>query len=219
VASRFGHQPADREVNPGRFLSSLILASASPRRAELLSRANILFQVIVSPAEEPEVKPAGIPTDLWPACLAYMKATAVQNKIKNQQSKIKNPLPSLILAADTIVVHHGRIVNKARDRAHARRILSSLSGKTHEVITGICLLSQQHVRLTRAIARVRFRKLSSMQLTAYLDSHLWKEKAGAYGIQDDHDPFATLVSGEITTVIGLPIPLLLQELATFPNTR
>ncbi|MGN6370616.1 MAG: Maf family protein [Phycisphaerae bacterium] len=194
-------------------MKPIILASASPRRAELLTRARIPFEVRVSPAREPEEKPPLIPTDLWPACLAYMKAVAVRKEIENRKSKFENPL---ILAADTIVVHGHRILNKAEDRAHARRILSSLSGKTHQVITGICLLRGDTVRLSRAIATCRFKKLSSAQLAAYLDSELWKGKAGAYGIQDDHhDPFVTLVDGDITTVIGLPIPLVKSELASF----
>jgi septum formation protein len=190
----------------------IILASASPRRAELLARRSMPFEVRVSPAEEPEAKPAVIPTEIWPACLAYMKATAVQKALPKALRQ------RIILAADTIVVHEGRILNKARDRAHARQILSSLSGKTHQVITGICLLSRHHVRLSRAIATCRFKKLSPRRLAAYLDSNLWKGKAGAYGIQDDHDPFITLVDGEIETVIGLPINLVLAELAAFPST-
>jgi septum formation protein len=186
----------------------LILASASPRRAELLTRANIKFQVLTSPAEEPEHKPAGIPTDLWPTCLAYMKATAVQKHLND-------PLP-LILAADTIVVHNQKILNKAPTRAHARRMLTALSGKKHQVITGLCLLQGPRVRLTRAIATCKFDRLSPTRLTAYLDSNLWRGKAGAYGIQDDFpNPFVHLIDGELTTVIGLPIPLLLAELSTF----
>ena len=193
----------------------LILASASPRRAELLNRANIKFEVLISPTEEPEHKPAGIPTDLWPTCLAYMKATAVHHQIKNQKPKIKNPSP-LILAADTIVAHDGKILNKAPTRAHARRMLASRSGKTHQVITGLCLLQGPHIRLTRAIATCKFDRLSPARLTAYLDSNLWRGKAGAYGIQDDvENPFVHLIDGELTTVIGLPIPLPLAELSTF----
>ena len=195
----------------------IILASASPRRAELLTRANIPFEVRISPAEEPEEKPPLIPTDLWPTCLAYIKATAVQKQMNNEQSTMNN---RIILAADTIVVHNSRILNKANDRAHAHRILSSLSGKTHQVITGICLLRGPQVRLSRAIATCRFKRLSPARLNAYLDSNLWKGKAGAYGIQDDSgggDPFVTLVDGDITTVIGLPISLVQSELATFPK--
>ncbi len=198
---------------------SLFLASASPRRAELLRAAGVDFTVIVSPAHEPEHKPAGIPTGLWPMCLAYMKAGAVQHKIENQKSKIEN---ALILAADTIVVAgmppREKILNKAGDRAHARRILTALNRKTHRVITGCCLLQGARVRLFSATAVCRLH-LSSSQLEAYLDSGLWRGKAGAYGIQDPgnegHDPFVKLLSGDFTTVVGLPIPLVQSELASF----
>ena len=201
---------------------SIILASASPRRAQLLRDARIPFQVVVSPAAEPERKPAGIPVDLWPMCLAYLKAAAVQehlrrasHKIKNQKSKIKNPV---ILAADTIVVDDTppmRILNKARDRAHARRMLASLHGKVHRVITGIALVNGDRVRLVSAQAACRIHFPTKAALEKYLDSGLWKGKAGAYGIQDRHDPFVTLLSGEFSTVVGLPMRLVQSELASF----
>jgi septum formation protein len=190
----------------------LILASASPRRAELLAAAGIPFTVVVSPAPEPERKPAGIPVDLWPMCLAHMKASAVQGKLKTQHPKSTT---ALILAADTIVVDGQRILNKARSRAHARAMLASLRGKTHRVITGVALLCGDRVRLTSATALCRVRRVSDAFLARYLDSGLWRGKAGAYGIQDAHDPFITLLAGDITTVIGLPIPLVRRELASF----
>ena len=198
----------------------LILASASPRRAQLLSEAGITFTVIVSPNHEPERKPAAIPTDLWPMCLAYMKATAVQRKLGTRNSNPKTPT---ILAADTIVVAgtapHERILNKARDRAHARQILQSLQGQTHRVITGICLLQAsgggERVRLASATALCRIRKKSRAWLEDYLDSGLWRGKAGAYGIQDAHDPFVDLLAGDFSTVVGLPMPLVQSELASF----
>jgi len=198
----------------------LILASASPRRAQLLREAGMRFTVIVSPAHEPERKPAGIPTDLWPMSLAYMKATAVKTQIEKQKSKIENPI---ILAADTIVVAgtlpHETILNKARDRAHARRMLQALQGQTHRVITGICLLRAsgrgERVRLASAEAVCRIRKMSRAWLEKYLDSGLWQGKAGAYGIQDGHDPFVQLVKGDFSTVVGLPMNLVQSELASF----
>ena len=205
----------------------LILASASPRRAQLLRDGGIPFQVVVSPAHEPERKPASIPVDLWPMCLAYIKAIAVQNhlqrqkppsKIKNQKSKIENFPPPLILAADTIVVDDTpslRILNKPRDRAHVRRMLASLHGKVHRVITGIALLRGPRVRLASAQASCQIQFPTKAALENYLDSNLWQGKAGAYGIQDDHDPFVTLLSGEFSTVVGLPMALVQSELATF----
>ena len=200
------------------FQIPLILASASPRRAQLLRDAAIPFTVIISPNHEPERKPAAIPTGLWPMCLAYMKAAAVQAQIENRKSKIENP-PAIILAADTIVVAgtppRERILNKARDRAHARQILQSLQGQTHRVITGICLLQGDRVRLASAQALCFIRKKSPAWLESYLDSGLWQGKAGAYGIQDGHDPFVQLVAGDFSTVVGLPMLLVQSELASF----
>lgn len=199
----------------------LILASASPRRAQLLRHAGIPFQVFISPAPEPERKPPTIPVDLWPICLAYLKASAVQThlrKITNQKSKIKNSSPPIILAADTIVVLDSpqqRILNKPRDRAHARRMLTSLHNKTHRVITGIALLQGPRVRLASAQATCRIHFPTRAALEKYLDSNLWQGKAGAYGIQDSHDPFVTLLSGDFSTVVGLPMNLVQSELASF----
>ncbi len=198
----------------------LILASASPRRAQLLTRAGIPFTVLISPAKEPARKPALIPTDIWPATLAYIKAAAVQKHLETRNSKLET---RLIRAADTIVVSPtGAILNKPRHRSHAATMLLSLSGKTHTVITGLCLLRGRHLRLTRAIATCKMKRLSKKQLDAYLDSNLWRGKAGAYGLQDPStgagtDPFITLLSGDPTTVVGLPLQLLQTELASFPK--
>jgi septum formation protein len=195
----------------------LILASASPRRAELLREAGIPFRVVVSPAHEPARKPAAIPVDLWPMCLAYMKARAVQRHLQNGKSKIKNQesIEPLILAADTIVVNDAQILNKARDRAHARQILRSLQGQTHRVITGICLLRGDRLRLASAQSLCRVKNVSAAWLEQYLDSGLWRGKAGAYGIQDSHDPFVRLLRGDFSTVVGLPMALVQSELASF----
>jgi septum formation protein len=195
----------------------LILASASPRRAELLGEAGIPFRVVVSPAHEPARKPAGIPIGLWPMCLAYMKAHAVQNHLSGTKSKTgrgHSAVP-VILAADTIVVNGTQILNKPRDRAHARRMLGSLQGKTHRVITGICLLREERVRLASAESLCRVKRVSSAWLEGYLDSGLWRGKAGAYGIQDTGDPFIDLLAGEFSTVVGLPMSLVESELASF----
>ena len=200
---------------------SIILASASPRRAQLLTEAGIAFRVVVSPTDEPERKPGGILVDLWPMCLAYMKAMAVQKHLNKARSKAPQ---AVILAADTIVVDDTppqRILNKARDRAHARRMLSSLDRKIHRVITGIALVGGgrgARVRLASSQAACRIHFPTKAALETYLDSNLWRGKAGAYGIQDDHDPFVTLLSGEFTTVVGLPMPLVQSELKTFLET-
>jgi septum formation protein len=193
--------------------TTLVLASASARRAELLREACIHFEVVVSKQEEPEEKPAGIPVEVWPMCLAFMKARSVQEQISGRRFEGGRPI---VLGADTIVVDGHRILNKARDRSHARRMLKSLQGKTHRVITGIALVQGDHVRLSSAEAVCRVKRVSEKWLERYLDSGLWQGKAGAYGIQDTHhDPFITLVSGDFSTVVGLPIGLVQSELASF----
>jgi septum formation protein len=184
----------------------MILASASPRRAELLRAAGFEFEVRVSPVQELSRKPAGIAVELWPMCLAYMKASAVAERWQSDGA--------VVLGADTIVVVDGKLLNKPSGRSHAKRMLQTLSGKVHRVITGICLLAGGEKRLASAQATCRIR-FTPGKLEAYLDSGLWKGKAGAYGIQDDHDPFATLIEGDVTTVIGLPMKLLKRELASF----
>jgi septum formation protein len=195
-------------------IPSIILASASPRRAELLREAGVKFEVVVSPAEEPERKPGGVPTEIWPMCLAYMKAKAVREHLRGRDGKRKLD-GRVILAADTIVVEGERILNKACDRGHARQMLRGLQGKTHRVITGICLMKGERVRLATAEAVCRVKRMSGAWLEGYLDSGLWKGKAGAYGIQDEGDPFVELVRGEFTAVVGLPMGLVQSELASF----
>jgi septum formation protein len=187
----------------------LILASASPRRAELLREAGGGFEVRVSPVREASRKPAGVAVEVWPACLAYAKAAAVWEGMTARERR-----GAVVLGADTIVVVGERILNKAASRGHARRMLESLSGRVHRVITGICLLGdgERQLSFAEATCRIHF---TAAKLEAYLDSGLWRGKAGAYGIQDKHDPFITLLDGDVTTVIGLPMFLVKRELAGF----
>ena len=182
-----------------------VLASASPRRAELLREAGYMFETLVSPVEEPSRRPTWVPLDVWPTALAFMKAFAVQQKLADPTA--------LVLGADTIVFLNGRIMNKPRDRTHARQMLQRLSGQTHQVITGLALLHGPEHRFSRGLATCRIRKLSERFLKNYLDSNLWRGKAGAYGIQDHQDPWVQLLDGEWSTVVGLPMELLRTEIA------
>jgi septum formation protein len=176
---------------------ALILASASPRRAQLLKDAGYTFLVRPSPLEEP-------------AALAYIKARSVADQIAYSNT--------IVLGADTVVVLGNKILNKPRDRKHAAQMLRGLSGRRHVVLTGIALLHGPHIISATAAAICRVKKLTTAELNAYLDSNLWQGKAGAYGIQDDHDPFVTLISGEWSTVVGLPMRLLQRQLGALIST-
>jgi septum formation protein len=186
--------------------SSMILASASPRRLELLRSAGYRPKVCVSPVEEPEVRPGFIPIDVWPMLLAYIKAHHVQKHLKDARS--------VVVGADTIVVLDEAILGKPKSRMHARKMLTMLSGRKHQVITGLAILRGGEVRLARAISTCRIKKLSRVWLEEYLDSNRWEGKAGAYGLQDKGDPFVTLLEGEWSNVVGLPLGLLAAEIGS-----
>lgn len=182
-----------------------ILASASPRRAELLRQAGYTFKVKISPVDEPSKRPPSIPLELWPSALAFIKAYSVA----------QHHPKSLVLGADTIVVLNNKILGKPQDRAHARTMLRQLSGHRHQVITGIALIRGEQIRINRSVALCYIRKLPEAWLESYLDSNLWQGKAGSYGIQDHTDPWVRLLKGEFSTVVGLPLSLVTRELKFF----
>ncbi len=186
---------------------TLVLASASPRRAELLRGAG--FKFIVRPSRQRELcqKPPSIPVEVWPVCVAMAKALEVRQRSQGEE---------IILAADTIVVVDGRILNKAHHRGQARAMLSLLMGRTHRVMTGLVLLAGGAERMACATTVCRMKRASSDWLEKYLDSGQWRGKAGAYGIQDrvvEADRMVRVISGEWHNVMGLPLELLRQELA------
>lgn len=180
--------------------SPLILASASPRRAELLREAGYRFEVVDPPIEEPGDEHRHVAAGMHAESLAYFKARSVAGDHSDKT----------ILAADTIAVLDGRIIGKPVDIADARRILKLLSGTTHDVITGVALLSPNGARrlLQHDVSRIRVRQLADDALEAYLATGQWQGKAGAYGIQDHGDAFVEKIDGSFTNVVGLPMEML-----------
>ncbi len=184
----------------------IILASQSPRRAALLREAGVAFEVVSPPCAEPD------PAAWSDTPVAYAEHTS---RLKARSVAPHHP-DRVILAADTVVALAGHIIGKPADQADARRILTLLFGTIHEVITGVTLLHLAAGReCTRhAVTRTRMRAMSEQELAAYLATGLWAGKAGAYGIQDDGDPFVTLVEGSFSNVVGLPVDLVLDMLAS-----
>jgi septum formation protein len=171
-----------------------VLASRSPRRAELLRAAGIPF-VVVPPADEDETPPAGTPPREVPRVLAVQKALRVARALPGR----------VVLGADTVVLLDGAVVGKPRGAADARRILAALSGRTHEVATGIALV-RGGVRLDDlAVARVTFRPLAASEVDAYVATGEPFDKAGAYAIQGGAGGFVSALEGGIDTVVGLPV--------------
>ena len=171
-----------------------MLASGSPRRAELLARLGL----------EPAIRPADVdetPRDREePAALvsrlAGAKATAAATRGSGDE---------VVLAADTVVVLDGAALGKPRDRDHAAAMLRALSGRTHQVVTGVSVLRGEVAAATRVTTSVTFRKLTEAELAWYLATGEPDDKAGGYGLQGAGAVLVDRVDGSDTNVIGLPL--------------
>jgi septum formation protein len=182
----------------------LILASRSPRRQEILKCAGIPFQV--RPADVPEAPLDGEPPVEHVRRLARQKAEAVPRAAHE-----------IILGADTIVVARNQILGKPADAADAARMLRLLSGATHHVLTGICLLASDRLIVDSEITLVRFVPLSDDDIASYIASGEPMDKAGAYAIQGLASKFIDRIEGCYFNVVGLPVALVwrrLRELRT-----
>jgi septum formation protein len=173
----------------------LILASASPRRQQLLREAGYDFLVHPADIDEDDHPPRILPSALA-QYLAHQKARAVARRFERD----------VVLAADTVVAFGDRVLGKPEDADDARRMLELLSGTTHIVITGVAVVhaAAEFSALRRVMSAVRMRILSGDEIDRYVAGGQWQGKAGGYGIQD-HDPFVTRMAGCHTNIVGLPM--------------
>jgi septum formation protein len=186
-------------------MDRIILASASPRRRQLLDWAEIAFDVM--PSDSEELIPANLQVSEIPVFLASQKAAIIRKQVKGDK---------IILAADTIVVLDQQLLGKPQDEADAIRMLSLLSGRTHEVITGVSLTSDKKEILFAESTRVRFHKLTRAEIKHYVDNYKPYDKAGAYAIQEWIGVTGIhSIDGDFYNVMGLPVSRVLQELKTF----
>jgi septum formation protein len=171
----------------------IVLASASPRRQELLRNAGISFTV--QPANIDETPLPGELPQAYPERLAQEKALAV----------FPTHPQDYVLGADTIVVIDGCILGKPRDNVDARRMLRSLSARTHAVITGVCLVSAKHKQIASETTLVTMCEISDDEIQAYVSSGDPMDKAGAYGIQGVASRWISHIEGDYSNVVGLPV--------------
>lgn len=181
----------------------LVLASRSPRRRALLAEAGYAFRV--DPAAESAE--CGICSGESPpvmvARLAWQKA---------QDVALRTPL-GIVIGCDTVAECQGQALGKPRDREHAAEMLRRMRGRPHRVYSGLCLWRRpDDLILGRvAVSHLRMDLISDEELEAYLDTGLWRDKAGAFGYQDGND-WAHLVEGSASNVVGLPLELLAEML-------
>ncbi len=171
----------------------IILASASPRRKELLSLVVSDFAVIPSNIEE--VVPKGLKPAKQPLYLSWLKASDIA---------AKNP-DDTVIGSDTAVILGNEILGKPNDRADAEKMLMKLSGKVHKVVTGCTVVKNGVCRSFSVVSKVKFQKLTQAEIEAYLDTDEPYDKAGSYGIQGKGGAFVEYIKGDYFNIVGLPI--------------
>ena len=177
----------------------IILASQSPRRRELLALLRVPFTVEVADIDE-TMDPSKAPYDEV-ARLSYEKAVAVERERDD-----------IVIAADTIVVCDGAVLGKPKDEAQAKQMLAMLSGRAHQVMTGMTVLRHQRAITSTTVTDIHFRALSEKEIEDYVATGEPMDKAGAYGIQGYAAPFAEHLVGDYYNVMGLPVCRLSQDL-------
>lgn len=189
-----------------------ILASQSPRRKQLLEWAEMSFEIIVKSTDESY--PDNLEIEEIPIHIARQKAIAVKEKIQTAYHQVYAKKP--ILAADTVVVLDGKIIGKPTDRNNAIEILTSLSGKTHQVITGVVILYEDAEMSFSDVTEVVFHELTLEQIEYYIDHYEPYDKAGSYAIQEWIGVIGIKsVTGDFYNVMGLPISRVIQAFQKF----
>lgn len=184
-----------------KTLPTIILASKSPRRQELLRLMDVDFRIVLKDVDE------SYPDTLTPeeiaVYIAEKKAKAFDESVEDE----------IVLTADTIVSIDGHILGKPESTAHAAEMLHMLSGKVHKVITGVCILYKHKYNLFHDVSEVFFRKLTADEINFYVEKYQPLDKAGAYGIQEWIGLTGIeRINGSYTNVVGLPTEKLYQQL-------
>ena len=202
--------PKDAKPGDGVKLPPLILASASPRRSELLRQLSTEFQIV--PGAAREVHDDQLTAWEMAQVNAYRKARAVAKKFPD----------ALVLAADTLVYldREAKLFGKPADLEHAFTMLKQLAGRTHAVITGVCLLRlREHRQRVFAVwTDVKFHPLTAKQIKEYLTLVNPLDKAGAYAIQEHGERIVAEISGSYSNVVGLPVEKVREELSAWQKS-
>ena len=174
-----------------------ILASASPRRRELLAKAGYQFKVVTSDVDENAFSTKNITSEEHVKMLALAKAKNVAEKFPDE----------FVVGADTVVDYHGEIIGKAFNEKHAAEITQKLFSQPHKVITGIAIIKlSDRLEIVESDTTVVFpKKMTPAQIAQHIEGGSWRDKAGAYAIQETGDEFVEKIEGSLTNVMGLPM--------------
>ena len=178
----------------------IILASASPRRSEILLQAGVEFKVIPSNFDEGSLEFTNI--NDYSKALSYYKAIDV----------FKDHPEDVVIASDTIVVVDDKILGKPKDEEDAYKMLSMLSGRKHSVITSVCIMTKDNVDTFLSKSYVTFYKMSDKDIKEYIATKEPMDKAGAYAVQGKAAKYIRSINGDYYTIVGLPIAKVIKSL-------
>lgn len=187
---------------------NIILASKSPRRCELMQQAG--FEFDIEPSDKEEIITSILPKDVVEE-LSRQKALDVYEKYNNADI--------LVIGADTIVSVDNKILGKPKTKQEAYEMLKTLSGRTHEVYTGVCFVINKGIHTFNECTKVTFYEMTDDEIWSYVNTNDPMDKAGAYGIQGKCAIYIKEISGDYNNVVGLPISRLYQELKAFLHIR
>lgn len=181
-------------------MQSIILASSSPRRTDILTSLCIPFHALKPPFEE--IVPPGMPVDFVAEYFASQKAESTASMLSD---KYKNS--NLVVAADTIIIHENHMYGKSKDRNEARYFLQTLSKTTHRVVTGLAVYNRTTAKMLSCTCSsfVTIANLSEENIEWYLDKNEWTDAAGAYKIQGVFQRYISHIKGSYSSILGLPI--------------
>ncbi|PIR96494.1 MAG: septum formation protein Maf [Candidatus Doudnabacteria bacterium CG10_big_fil_rev_8_21_14_0_10_42_18] len=181
-------------------MQNIILASKSPRRKWLLKQLGLKFKVV--PGNYKEDMTLKMPPAKLAEFLSFKKAEAIAKEYPK----------SIIISADTFVVLKGKALGKPKNLNEAKKMLKKLSGEVHTVMTGFTVMNNKQIISKSVSTKVKFRKLPQKEITNYLRTTVFIDKAGAYAVQESGGIFVERISGDYTNIIGLPMPNLINEL-------
>ena len=195
----------------------ILLASASPRRKSLLGQLVREFDILPADIDETPFENEDAAEYVQRMAVEKAKASAGLSL----QTELSPPDRSIIIGSDTSVVLHGEILGKPENFEHARSMLRSLSGKTHQVMTAVCLFDARfdHLVVQNVITQVTFRQISDLEISRYWASGEPQDKAGSYGVQGLGSVFVEKINGSFSAVVGLPMfetAQLLQQVGIEP---
>ncbi len=196
-------------------LPIVVLASSSPRRREMLANAGVTHRVHPAAIDDGELVPGhATNADQWVVALAYLKAISSSRTIDD--ADIEGQM--VIIGADTVCVQDGMIIGQPDDRDHAREIINHMSGSTHEVLTGVAILDprtgKRDLFVDRSIVTVG--NIPKDEIESYLDTELWRGKAGAYNITERLAAgWPITFTGDETSIVGLPLSRVIDRVGSF----